>query len=200
MNCLDWVNILLSLFIICSPFVAVPAMITLTKGQSEQEKRRVARIAAIAAGVILLGFAWVGAWIFSVLGIHLAALQVGGGFVVFLLGISALRSEHKGAEIGQSVAVVPLAIPLMAGPGAISQVIIAVEEFPGIVSLLWISLAVMVVALLLGICLRFATLLEKVLGDGGLNVLSNIGGLLLLAIAVETIVKGVHAFFPAFGV
>jgi small neutral amino acid transporter SnatA (MarC family) len=58
----------------------------------------------------------------------------------------------------------------------------------------------MVVALLLGICLRFATLLEKVLGDGGLNVLSNIGGLLLLAIAVETIVKGVHAFFPAFGV
>lgn len=197
MQSIELLNISLSLFIVCSPFVAVPTMITLTRGQSEQEKKRIALIAACAVAIILLGFAWVGTWVFSLIGIHLAALQVGGGVIIFLLGISALRSEHKKAEIGQSIAVVPLAIPLMAGPGAISQVIIATEQFSGLANLAWISLGVLGVSFLLGICLRFSTLLEKWLGDAGLNVLTNLGGLLLMAIAVETMVKGVLTFFPS---
>lgn len=196
MNALTWLNIVFSLFIVCSPFVAVPAMITLTRGQSDNEKKRIAKVAAFAACAILLIFAWVGNYLFSLIGIRLAALQIGGGFIVFLLGISAIRSEHKNIEIGPSIAVVPLGMPLIAGPGAISQVIIYTEQFPDLISLLWISLAVLFVGLLLGICLRSSSFLEKCLGEGGLNVFSNLGGLLLLAIAVETMVKGIITVFP----
>lgn len=200
MNLLQALNIMTSLFVVCSPFVAVPAMISLTKGHSEYEKKRVALFAACGAAAILVGFAWLGTPLFTLLGIHLYALQIGGGFVVFLLGLAALQSkpeeEVEGRRVAGSVAIVPLAIPVMAGPGAISQVIIAAEEFPGLSNQLCITLAILVVALLLGVCLRFSMLLERWLGVTGLNVASSLGGLLLIAIAVETMVKGIMGYFP----
>ncbi|MBS0626658.1 MAG: MarC family protein, partial [Verrucomicrobia bacterium] len=104
---------------------------------------------------------------------------------------------EKGEKVSGSIAVVPLAIPLMAGPGAISQVIIASEEFPGFINQVNMSLVILAVSLLLGICLRFSVVLEKILGVTGLNVASNLGGLLLMAIAVETMVKGIIGYFPA---
>lgn len=191
-----------SLFVICSPFVAVPVMIALTQGHSAYEKKRVALIAACAVAAILLGSAWLGTPLFTLLGIRLAALQIGGGFVVFLLGLSTLQSKfskESNARSGGSIAVVPLAIPMMAGPGAISQVIIAAETFPGLINQAYISLILLIVAFCLGVCLRFSVVLERLLGVTGLNVASNLGGLLLMAIAVETMVKGVMAYFPALG-
>lgn len=202
MNLLQALNVGTSLFVICSPFVAVPVMIALTQGHSAYEKKRIALIAACAVAAILLGSSWVGTPLFALLGIRLAALQVGGGFVVFLLGLSTLQSKfnsENNAKVGGSIAVVPLAIPMMAGPGAISQVIIAADSFPGFINQVYISLIIVIVAFLLGVCLRFSVVLEKLLGVTGLNVASNLGGLLLMAIAVETMVKGIMAYFPALG-
>lgn len=202
MSLLQALNVLMSLFVICSPFVAVPVMISLTQGYSVHEKKRVAFIAACAVAAILLGFSWLGTPLFGLLGIRLPALQIGGGFVVFLLGLSTLQSKfnsEKREKATGSIAIVPLAIPLMAGPGAISQVIIATDEFPGFINQLNMSLVIVAVALLLGVCLRFSVVLEKILGVTGLNVASNLGGLLLMAIAVETMVKGILGYFPALG-
>ncbi|MES2200588.1 MAG: MarC family protein [Chlamydiota bacterium] len=200
MNLLQALNIGAPLFVICSPFVAVPMMITLTQGYSESEKRRVGLLATCAVACILLGSSWLGTSLFTLLGIRLAALQIGGGIVVFLLGLSTLQSKfssEKGGRGSESIAIVPLAIPLIAGPGAISQVIIASEQFPGLLNQVYMSLIVLVVACLLGLCLRFSVVLEKLLGGTGLNVANNLGGLLLIAIAVETMIKGFIAYFPA---
>lgn len=194
------VTLLFSLFIICSPFVAVPVMINLTRGHSEPEKKRVAMKATLAIAIVLVVFCWLGTHIFSLFGIRLASLQIGGGFVVFLLGLSTLGPiKEKTTEAGECIAVVPLAIPLMAGPGAISQVILAAEAFSGIVNHLVITGVLLVLSFLLGMCLFFCTFLERVLGKKGLNVLSNLGGLILISIAVETMIKGVIGFFPAIG-
>ncbi len=203
MDLVQSLNTLMSLFVICSPFVAVPMMIALTQGNSDHEKKRVAVTAGISVAVILIGFCWLGTPLFSLFGIRLASLQIGGGFVVFLLGLSCLRPAPKPGkeeEAGHSVAVVPLAIPLMAGPGAIGQVIIAAEEFPAVIDKMHITAILVVVALLLGLCLYFSRTLERWLGKTGLNVMSNLGGLVMLAIAVETIVKGITAIFPGVGV
>lgn len=197
-----YAELFLSLFVICSPFVAVPVMLSLTRGYSDREKKRMALTATFAIGAILIGFCWIGNPLLFCFGIRLASLQVGGGILVFLLGLSALRSDrsvHNGSPGGDSdacVAVVPLATPLMAGPGAIGRVIIATEEFPGIANQFRVTFVILVVTIALGLCLYFSGRLEKFLGKTGLNVMSSLGGLLLLAIAVETIVKGIIGCFP----
>jgi len=200
MKFIEALNILMSLIAISSPYVAVPVMISLTRGQSLAEKRRVAKVASLALAVILITFSWIGPSLFALFGIHLAALQLGGGFVVFLFGLSALQSKNeKAAKPGESIGIVPLATPLMAGPGAISQVIIAAEEFPGILSRIQITLTVLVLSAIVWACLFFSTFLERILGITGLNVMGNLGGLVLVAIAVETMMKGLIGFFSALG-
>lgn len=192
------ITLLFSLFIVCGPFVAVPVMINLTKGHSEKEKKRIAIKATLAIAIVLIVFSWLGTHIFSLFGIRLSSLQIGGGFLVFLLGLSTLGPvKEKTTEAGECIAVVPLAIPLMAGPGAISHVIVATEAFSGLINHLAITGLLLVLSLLLGACLFFCTFLERVLGKRGLNILSNLGGVLLISIAVETMIKGIIGFFPA---
>lgn len=199
MDLLQALSIGISIFVVCCPFSAVPAMIVLTQGYSENEKRRVAFLATFAIAIILLAASFLGTAIFDLLGINLAALQIGGGFVVFLLGLSTMQSKFDSGKtsIGAgSVAIVPLAMPVIAGPGAISKVVIFVESFPGWANQVYMTLIILVVVFLLGLCLRFSTFIEKLLGVTGLKVASSLGGLLLIAIAVETMMKGIVTYFP----
>lgn len=187
-----------SLFLVCSPFVAIPAIINLTQRRSARDKKRVAKIATFSITVILFLSVWIGEPILTACSVRVASFQLAGGFIIFLLALSMMsaQTETLKEEFRDSVAVVPLAIPLIAGPGAISQVIVRTCEFPGIFNHLLISLGTLVVSLALGMCLYFAVFLEKSLGSSGLNVISRIGGLILAAIAVETMSKGLVDLFP----
>jgi multiple antibiotic resistance protein len=180
----ELVNYFISLLVLCSPFSALPALIGLTHGMSDDEKRRTGMIAGIAVGVILVSMTWVGGPFLDFLGISVPAFQVAGGFVVFMLAMSMLNAEtsrikqttedQKEARYKHSIAIVPLAIPIMAGPGAIS-------------------------ALVLGITLYFSTKFERMLGQTGINIVNRIAGLILSAMAVQTIAKGIIGLFPFLG-
>lgn len=199
----------ISLLVICNPFSSIPALLNFTHGRSHDEKKRTGMVSAFAVAVILVVVTWVGSPIMSFFGIRVAAFQLAGGIVVFLLALSMLNAEisrmkqttedQKEARHKDSVAVVPLAIPLMAGPGAISTVIVEANNYPGNSELLYLSLCAIFVSISLGICLYFAAALEKWLGHSGMNIVNRIAGLILAAIAMETIAKGALGLFPGLG-
>ena len=198
-----------SLLVICSPFSALPALINLTQGLSEKEKKRTGIVAGIGVGVILITMTWVGGPLLDFLGISLPAFQVAGGIVVFSLALSMLKAEtslikqnsedQKEAKHSHSIAIVPLAIPIMAGPGAISTMIVAVNNHPGAINQFYLSVCVICVAFALGVTLYFSTKFEKMLGQKGINIVNRLAGLVLAGIAVQTLANGVIGLFPILG-
>jgi multiple antibiotic resistance protein len=198
-----------SLLVICNPFSALPALLALTHGRSLAEKKRTGIVAGFAVAVILVVCTWIGGPLLQFLGISISAFQCAGGIVVFLIALSFLNAEvsrikqttedQKEAQRKDSIAVVPLAIPLMAGPGAISTVVVQVYSFPGVLNQLYMCLCGALVGAVLGTTLYFAGNVEKYLGHSGINIVNRIGGLILAAIAVETFAKGVFGLFSQFG-
>lgn len=204
----EFTNYFISLLMICSPFAALPALIGLTDGLSLEEKKRTGLIAGVTVGIILLSMTWIGGPLLELIGITVPAFQVAGGFVIFLLALSMLNAEtsrikqttedQKVAKKKPSIAIVPLAIPIMAGPGSISSVIVAASNFPGITNHVYLSCAAILVALILGITLYFSTQFEKLLGQNGINILNRVAGLILSAMAIQTIANGLAGLFPLF--
>ena len=184
----------IALFLICSPYCAIPAFINLTRGHSANEKKRTGMVSILSVGIILVGSAWFGAAFLRMIDISVAAFQLSGGFIIFLLALSMLhgqviemkRPTKEETEVmnKESVAVVPLAFPLMAGPGAISSIIVATTTYPGVFNQMAISLSAILVTLLLGVCFFFAAFFERFLGFVGLNVFGRVGGVLLAVFAV----------------
>lgn len=202
----QFANYITSLLMLCSPFAALPALIGLTDGLSHEEKKRTGIIAGLTVGIILLSMTWVGGAVLKFLGITVSAFQVAGGFVIFLLALSMLNAEtsrikqamedQKEARKKPSIAIVPLAIPIMAGPGAISSVIVAANNFPGVTNQIYLSGAAIIVAFILGVTLYFATPFEKLLGQNGINILNRVAGLVLSAMAIQTMANGLMGLFP----
>ncbi len=209
MNFTDFVYYFISLLVICSPFSALPALLTLTQGLSDEEKRQTGIIAGMGVGIILIAMTWIGGPLLDFLGISVSAFQVAGGFVVFMLALSMLNAEtsrmkqttedQKETKQRHSIAIVPLAIPIMAGPGAISTMIVAVNDNPGFLNQLLLSLCAIFVAFVLGVTLYFSTHFEKMLGQRGINIVNRLAGLILAGMAVQTLAKGIIGLFPFMG-
>jgi multiple antibiotic resistance protein len=200
------INDFVTLLLICSPLSALPALLGLTLGRSDKEKRRTGIVASAAMGLILLIVTWIGSPLLTFLGISVPSFQIAGGIVIFTLAMSMLNAQQSRmkqaeedlseSERKPSVAIVPLAIPLMAGPGAMSTVIVLVNESPGVMNQLTVSASAILVAATLAVVLYFAGSLERVLGHTGINIINRIGGLVLAAKAVGSIYAGVIGLFP----
>jgi multiple antibiotic resistance protein len=197
-------NYFISLLVICSPLSALPYL--LAHRRSPKEKRKIGLIAAIATGVILTVVTWIGPSLLEALGIRIPAFQCAGGIVVFLVALSMLNAQvsrmkqtsedQQAVEEKESIAIVPLAIPLMAGPGAMSTVIAHASSFPDWTSQVYMTGIDLLVAAILGGILYSAHLIEKVLGPTGINVINRIGGLILAAMAMESFAQGMVGLFP----
>lgn len=169
------------------------------------EKRHTGLVTAFAVGIVLLVVTWVGTPLLMVLGIGVPAFQVAGGVIIFMMALSMLNAEEspmkhspeeqkeKQSDFG---AIVPLAIPIIAGPGAISTVIVSVNQFPGILNQIILSISAILVAFAMGILLYFAANLEKIFGKAGINIINRLGGLILAAISIQTLATGVMGLFP----
>lgn len=209
MNFTEFVNNFITLLVIANPLSALPAVLRITRNQSLPEKRRIGLITAVAVGIILLVVAWVGTPLLMILGIKLPAFQVAGGVILFMMALSMLSAEEspikhtveeqKEKRIGDTGAIVPLAIPIIAGPGAISTVIVMANEFPGVLNQVIISLSAILVAFVMGILLYFASNLERIFGQSGVNIINRIGGLILAAISIQTLANGFIGLFPVLG-
>lgn len=196
----------IALLAIVDPFGCMPLFLSFTGNLNEAARRRTAIIAAIATAIILIAVALAGAWVLDLFGIRVASLRVAGGMLLLLIGLSMLHSrvsstrqtleEQREAVEADSVAIVPLAMPLMAGPGAISLVLADAQRLPTVAGRAALVGVIVVVSVVAGLSLLVAEPVAKRLGRTGINVGTRIMGLILAAIAVEMMANGLTELFP----
>jgi len=197
------INTFVTLFMLCSPLTAIPVFLSLTRGRGKEERSRVAFWMGVAIASILIITTWMGGPLLAILGIRIPAFQCAGGIIVFLLALSMLnaqispmrQSEEEEGNVKATIPIVPLAIPVMAGPGALSAVIVLANTYQTFSNRLILSLCNISVGALVACVLYFATQLEKKLGPSGLNIITRIGGLILASLSVEIIVQGIEGIF-----
>jgi multiple antibiotic resistance protein len=206
----DFILFFVSLFSIVNPFSAIPAYVSLTADVPAPDRRRLSRQAALAVFVILTVSYLAGESLLRFFGISVASLRVAGGLLILGMAWSMLQAkmspakqtpeEAREAEEAQerpNLGVVPLGMPLLAGPGAISLMIIAAGRTNGWGGHAGVVAATVLVALLAWVILLAAGPIAKALGRTGMNVATRFMGLILAAIAVEFITSGLGDIFPA---
>ena len=200
---LEYSHFAISLFAILTPFAAVPAYLSFTKECTAWERSHTAILAAGTAALVLIITALMGPVILGALGVSLGSLRVGGGLVLLLTALS--MSNPRDASVGSasghnpSGAIVPLGVPLLAGPGSISSVMVETRRGAGIVHVAAVIFCVLATCLTVWAILRFAQPIGDRIGQSGLNVLSRLFGLLLAAMAVKIIVTGLRSLLPILG-
>jgi multiple antibiotic resistance protein len=198
------ISALLTLFVVVDPVGLTPTFLAITHGLPRAARRSVALRASLIAGAILIGTALIGDWLFRMLGISLAAFRIAGGLLLFSIAFEMLfgvrmRREGQAAERAleehvRNVAAFPLAIPLLAGPGAITATVLLAGRADGNLILLGVLLAVVVlVAVACFVAFIFAGQIGRLLGMTGNIVLSRLLGVLLAALAVQFVVDGIRA-------
>lgn len=167
--------------------------------------RRVALTCAVAVAVTLLVVTWSGASILAFFGISVAALRTAGGLIVLLIGLHMLfnKAQHKhspdeiaDAQTRSSVAVVPLAIPIVAGPGTMTAVLVAVHQHPSVLDRVKISAVIAAMSVLIGLLFAVAGPLSRRIGESGMGVVTRVMGMLLTAIAMAMLADGLKALLP----
>ncbi len=200
------ISALLTLFVVVDPVGLTPTFLAITHGLPRAARRSVALRASLIAGAILIGTALIGDWLFRMLGISLAAFRIAGGLLLFSIAFEMLfgvrmRREGQAAEQAleehvRNVAAFPLAIPLLAGPGAITATVLLAGRADGNLILLGVLLAaVVLVAVACFVAFIFAGQIGRLLGMTGNIVLSRLLGVLLAALAVQFVVDGIRAIW-----
>ena len=190
----------ISLIAIMNPFSSVPIVISLVQDYSVKEIRIIAFKAALYAAFILIFFLFTGDLLFKFMGITLPAFKVGGGILLFLIALNLVYGEF-GKEKGkkheieaalqrENIALIPLAMPLLAGPGSITTVLILRASAKSIKEVTLLLGAIIVTSFLAFIVFASSYFLYNLLGRTGINVLSRITGILLLAVSVQFITEG----------
>ena len=197
-----------TLFFVVDPMAAAPIFLSMTATDSAEHKRRTAFRAAIATLVTLAVFAALGGLIFKLLGISLGAFRIAGGLLLFLLAVDMLRAQRSRQRTSPEeeiegvdkpdISLFPLAIPMLAGPGSISTVMVLVSRVEHYWHYGVILLAIALTAIGVYYVLRGALVIERRLGQTGLNVLQRVMGLILAAVAVQFVVEGITAVLPSF--
>jgi len=196
----------IALFAILTPFAAIPIYLGLTEGRTDRERAGIARTAVLTVAAVLISSALLGDAVLAVLGTSLHSFRVGGGIVLLLIALSQLNATVSGVKqtateadeaMGrEAIGVVPLGLPLLAGPGSISAVIIEMQRGHGWDHAAAIIGCILIVCTALWASLRLAVPIGAKLGQTGLNIMTRLFGLLLSAVAVETIANGLRNLFP----
>ena len=197
------VSALVTLFVTVDPIGLVPIFLALTHGLPTKARQHIALRAAIITAVILAGAALIGDWLLKMLGITLPAFRIAGGLLLFAVAaemVLGVRTERQSKQAEQALeehvrnlAAFPLAIPLMAGPGAITATVLLAGQAQGQILMLamLIAIVIVVVAVCFGVFI-FASRIAGLIGTTGNVVLSRLLGVLLAALAVQFIIDGVR--------
>ena len=191
-----------SIFFLVDPFAAIPAFLAITDSADPTRRKRMARKGALTCFIVLTGFAVGGQLIFRMFGITLPAFEVAGGLILLLIGLDMLAAKRSPTQeaLGDTeeaagkddAGIVPLGIPMLAGPGAISSVMVLVGQVPS----LWhwemgaILASITITSLVSYWVLAGASQVRRVLGETGIRILVRIMGLLLVALAMQFFVNG----------
>ena len=189
-----------SIFFLVDPFAALPTFLAVTAGQDAARRVRTARKASLSAFVILTAFAAAGQYIFRIFGITLPAFEIAGGIILLLIGLDMLEAkrsptqessgETEAAASKEDAGIVPLGIPMLAGPGAITSVMVLVGQARDLKEHFAIYGAIAITAGVCFLVLGSAVRVARALGETGIRILVRIMGLLLVALAVQNFVNG----------
>ena len=192
-----------SLFVIIDPIAAVPAFLAMTPTDSAAERTRMARLACFVMAVVLLVFALAGELIFKLLGITMPAFQIAASIVLVVVALDMLRAQRSRVQETQEetsagaektdIAITPLAIPMLAGPGAISTAILLKHQADSWGKIAALSLAIIVVSFTSFLVLRFASHGARWLNPIAMRIITRVMGLLLAAVAIQFLINGVRA-------
>lgn len=196
-----------AIFFVVDPFAAVPLFLSISRDDDLAKKRATALKAAAVATVTLLVFAAAGTLIFKLFGITLGAFRIAGGILLFLMSLDMLRTQRSRVRVSpeeetegvqkDDVAIIPLGIPMLAGPGSIAMVIVLMSHAKTSTTHLVIVVAcILVTCFLTYLILRAAPVVEHALKQTGLNILNRVMGLVLAAVAVQFVVNGIHDVLP----
>ncbi len=188
-----------SIFFLVDPFAAIPSFLVMTNGADSKTRRRMAKRASITCFVVLAAFALAGSAIFKMFGITLPAFEIAGGLILLLIGIDMIQarrstqdgpSETQEASQKEDVGITPLGIPMLAGPGAISTVMVLMGASPTMVHTIPVLLAIAITAIASYVILAGADKVRAKLGETGIRIMMRIMGLLLTAIAIQFVING----------
>lgn len=189
-----------AVFVVVDPIAVAPLVAAMTEGRPQAEVRSILRRASVAGAGLLLFFALFGGSLFRVLRVDLSAFRVAGGILLLLTAIDMLRArvsecrctkrEISAGAQKHDIAFVPLASPLLAGPGAIATVMVLAAERPGLAPVLPVAAAIVVTFAAGYFILRAGALLSRLLGASGMALVQRVMGLVLAAVSVQFIVDG----------
>lgn len=190
-----------SLFAIMNPLVAVPFFAAITEGQTQGQRKRLALNATVAVAITLVLAALLGAEILDFFAISIGSFRIAGGIIVLLMGLSLIRAnagdgDKTTAATSRSQAICPIAIPLLAGPGAIAAIIVYRDGASG--GEAWMTLAAVLLTMtaIVYVTLRVAVPVARYFGDIGLTVASRLLGMIVVAIAIDMATIGIGLRFP----
>lgn len=195
-----------TLMTMVDPLAAIGPFLAMTDGESVEKRRDQARRASIIASFVLAGAALVGSFVFSFFGITFPALKIAGGILLFFIAYDMVNArpsrarqtkeeQEEGAE-KQDIAVFPLAIPLLAGPGSIVSVFVLSEQAKSVPNQLSLYGAIVIIGLVSYLTLRESHRLARILGQTGINVFSRLMGVILAAISIQFVIDGLRSALP----
>jgi multiple antibiotic resistance protein len=193
-----------SILFIVDPVAAIPTYLVITQQETPAERRRTARRACIAMTALLVVFGATGTMLFEAFGITLPAFRTAGGLILWFVAMDMLHGERRTQEgrdevyegqIKEDVALTPLAIPMLAGPGAISTAIVIAGQARGAAQTVVVYASIVVTGLVSYLSLRLGEPLLGRLGKTGIRVVTRIMGLILAAVAVQFVFSGVREAF-----
>jgi multiple antibiotic resistance protein len=194
-----------TLFSMMNPIGNIGVFAGMTADRSGGESRKIAWSCATSVAITLLIVVWAGPQLLAFFGVTVDTLRTAGGLIVLLIGLHMLfnKSEHKhspqeleDAQARSSIAVVPLTIPIVAGPGTMAAVLVAAQQNPAVLSKLEISVVVAAFAVLIGVLFSFASPIARKIGESGMGVVTRVMGMILAAIAMGMLTEGLKALLP----
>lgn len=203
---MDYIKTFMAILVIVNPIGIAPVFLTLTEGQSEAAKKAVARLAVVVMSGVLVGSSLAGQHVLKFFGVGIPAFRTAGGILLLLTAISMLQArkprtrhtpeEEEEAASKQSIAIVPLAIPLLAGPGAISTTILYGTQADTLLDFLVLIGSCVLVGGCTYVTMRLSATIGRILGKTGINIVTRLFGILLAALGVEFITVGLAQLLP----
>ena len=203
----DTVKFLVAMIVMMNPLGSLSIFMQLTNRLHVTHQRQTAIHCCFAMISIMVLSIWIGDGLLNLLGISIASFRFAGGIILLLVGLSMLQSQESplnhtpaddvAAEERHSIAVVPLALPIIIGPGAISTLVLASNDYPNFIHRFTLSVLCIILALAMGTILFYGSTICRLIGESVIKVITRIMGMIIMAIAVGMLANGLIGLIPA---
>lgn len=205
----DSVKFFIAMIIMMNPLGSLSVFLDLNHKVNIKKQRKIAITCGLAIFVIMVISLWLGRQFLDLMGITIDSFRFAGGIILLLIGLSMLQSrispvtntpeDDAAAEERESIAIVPMALPTIVGPGTISTLVLASNDYPFVMQKLWLTFQCAILALSMLIILYFGTTIAKFVGNSVMKVITRIMGMIIMAIAVGMLASGLTGLLPALG-